>query len=118
MHEMSIAASLLEMAEEEAARQNCSRVLRIKVIYGALTQIMPEALQMCFETLIAETRHQHAVLELEYLPLRLCCPECGLIFGGEGREALWQPCPQCGQEFGHIVKQGRELLLAQVEARK
>lgn len=116
MHEMSIAASLLEIAEAEAKRQQCNRLLKIRVEYGAIAGIMPEALQMCFKALIQDTPHKMAVLELVCLPLRLRCPFCGAVFGGEGQESLWTPCPQCGEEFGHIVEQGKELLLARLEA--
>ena len=37
-------------------------------------------------------------------------------FGGEGQDALWLPCPDCGEQFGHVVEQGRELFLNRLEA--
>lgn len=116
MHEMSIAASLLEMASEEAAKQNCSQILRVRVEYGAISGIMPEALELSFQALTKGTPHEKAELELVRLPLRLRCPFCGARFGGEDQYALMDPCPQCGESFGHIVEQGRELLLARLEA--
>lgn len=116
MHEMNIAASILELASEEAARQNCNRLLRVRVHYGVLTGIMPEALRICFAALTNETGHKGVELELIRLPLRLRCPMCANVFEGEGQESIWNPCPQCGEAIGHIVEQGRELLLAQLEA--
>ena len=56
-------------------------------------------------------------LVLVCLPLRLRCPFCGEVFGGEGQDALWQPCPGCGEQFGHVVEQGKELILSRLEAR-
>lgn len=117
MHEMAIAQSLLAMAEEEIGRRNCSRLELVRVEYGALSGVVPESLQFCFETMIKGTPHEGARLELVCLPLRLRCPLCGEVFGGEGQDALWQPCPGCGEQFGHVVEQGKELILSRLEAR-
>lgn len=118
MHEMSIAMSLLEIAEAEARKQGCDRIMHIRVEYGALSGIMPDALSFCFRALIADTPHKNAELELVLLPLRLRCPFCGTEFGGEAQNAIWKECPQCGETVGHTVEQGRELILARLEAEK
>lgn len=114
MHEMAIAMSLLELAEKEAAANGCSRLLSVTVHYGELAGIMPEALQLAFSALTANSPHAGTRLELVSLPLRLRCPFCQTTF--EGGNDIFQPCPNCGEEFGHIVEQGRELLLARIEA--
>ncbi|MBD5416605.1 MAG: hydrogenase maturation nickel metallochaperone HypA [Desulfovibrio sp.] len=116
MHEMSVAMSLLTLAEETAAGQGCTRLMRVRVEYGALAGIMPEALELCFEALTRGTAHEGAALELVCLPLRLRCVFCGTVFGGEGQEARFTPCPGCGEVAGHVVEQGKELLLREVEA--
>lgn len=116
MHEMSIAMSLLELAKAEAEKQRRKRIISLRVEYGAISGIMPDALDFCFKALVAGTIHENANLELVCLPLRLKCPLCGHVFGGEGKEALWEPCPKCGEFFGHIVEQGKELILARLEA--
>lgn len=117
MHEMAIAQSLLSMAEEEIARQGCTRLELVRVDYGALSGVVPESLQFSFEVMTKGTPHEGARLELVRLPLRLRCAFCGEVFGGEGQEALWQPCPGCGEQFGHVVEQGKELILSHLEAR-
>lgn len=116
MHEMSIAMSLLELAEAEAAKNACKRLVRIKVEYGALAGIMPEALKFCFDCLIENGPHKGAVLELVEIPVKLRCPECGSVFECSGLPLLMQCCPKCGAISGHNVEQGRELLLLQLEA--
>ena len=117
MHEMSIVQSLLQMVEEEMARQGCTRLEVVSVTYGTLSGVVPESLQFCFEAMVHATPHEGARLELVELPLRLRCSACGRVFGGEGQEALWQPCPGCGEQFGHGVEQGKELYLNRLEAR-
>lgn len=111
---MSIAVSLLEIAEAEAKSQGCAKLRRLVVHYGQISGVMPEALELAFATLIADTPHEGASLDLVMLPLRLKCPFCETIFSGA--ESIFAPCPNCGEEFGHNVEQGKELLLATIEA--
>lgn len=117
MHEMAVAENILALAEETLARQSCSRLEVVRVEYGALAGIVPESLRFAFEALIQGTSHEQARLELICLPLRLRCAFCGTTFGGQGQEALYQPCPGCGEEFGHTVEQGKELILSRIQAR-
>lgn len=117
MHEMSIAQNILELAVEEARKLACSRITLIRVDYGALSGVMPEALKFCFEALVKGTEHEKIILELREIPLALRCPMCGNRFGGT-QETLWEPCPACGETIGHIVEHGRELLLSHLEAQK
>lgn len=116
MHEMSIALNLLEMAEAEAKSRSCQRLVAVTVQYGQISGVMPEALAMAFTAITKGTPHEQAVLNLEMLPLRLKCPFCQTIFGGNDKTDIFAPCPNCGEEFGHIVEQGKELLLAKIEA--
>lgn len=116
MHEMSIAQSLLDLALSEARARGCQRLAAVTVAYGQIAGVMPEALDMAFQVLIADTPHKGARLILEELPLRLRCPFCKHRFEPGADSGIFQPCPSCGEDFGHIVEQGRELLLMSVEA--
>ena len=111
---MAIAASLLEIAEVEAKAQNCMKLRRLTVHYGQISGIMPEALELAFAALVAGTPHEGAKLDLVMLPLRLKCPFCQTVFSGA--DSIFVPCPTCGEEFGHHIEQGKELLLARLEA--
>lgn len=114
MHEMSIAMSLLELAEEEMRKKNCARILTVHVICGALSGVLPDALKLCFDALTAATIHKNAKLEIEIIPAKFKCNFCGTIFLGENEYLA--PCPQCGEDFGHTLLQGKELLLASIAA--
>lgn len=116
MHEMAVAESLLELAQDVAQSQGCARLERVCVEYGALAGVMPEALELCFEALTQGTPHQGARLELICLPLKLRCLFCGTVFGGQGQEERFAPCPGCGEAVAHAVEQGKELRLREVEA--
>ncbi len=116
MHEMSIALSLLELAEAEARKNNCKQITSITVEYGALSGIMPESLKFCFEILTADGPHKGAKLELIEIPVTLRCPSCNSIFRNNDIPAILQSCPQCGALSGLNVEQGKELLLLRLEA--
>lgn len=116
MHEMSIAMSLLELAEAEVLKNSCKRIVRLKVEYGAMAGIMPEALKFCFDALIEAGPHKGAVLELAEIPLKLRCPACDTVFDSPKLPLLMQCCPKCGAISGHNIEQGRELLLTSLEA--
>lgn len=117
MHEMAIAQNILDIVREEMAARQCTRLARIGLECGALSGVEPESLRLSLEALLAGGPWAEASLELHIIPLRLRCFSCGTEFGGEcGQDALWQPCPQCGEQFGHTVEQGKELRISHLEA--
>lgn len=116
MHEMALAQSILELALETAASRGCARLTRLVVHCGQISGVMPEALDLAFECLVKGTPHEGAKLDITILPLKLKCPFCGTRFGASDQGAIYTPCPNCGEEFGHIVEQGKEMLVARIEA--
>lgn len=116
MHEMSIANSILDITKEELAKRGLHTLLRVEVHCGALSNIVADSLRLCFEVLTKDTPFAEAVLDVVELPLRLRCRACGECFDAEGQEALWLPCPHCGEGLGHEVLQGREFFIKQLEA--
>ena len=49
MHKMSLVTSLLSIIREEMERHARHRLLQVRVRYGALANIVPEALSVAFE---------------------------------------------------------------------
>ncbi|WP_300787683.1 hydrogenase maturation nickel metallochaperone HypA [uncultured Desulfovibrio sp.] len=117
MHEMAIAQSILDIVRDEMAARHCTRLDGIGLECGALSGVEPESLRFCLSALLDGGPWADARLELRIVPLRLRCFGCGTVFGGEsGQDALWQPCPQCGEQFGHTVEQGKELRISHLDA--
>lgn len=114
MHELSLAEGLLGLIREEAARHGALRPVRVWVRCGALAQVLPEALELAFASLIQGTAYAGAALELIEDPLVLICGGCGAEFSPAAPAQL-SPCPHCGQEFLHQVKSGQELFLDRLE---
>lgn len=112
---MSIAHSLVGIIEQEMTKHGVSRLIRVKVKFGRISAIVPEALQTAFEVMTAETPLRDAVLEIEEVPLVAKCRECSREFSPE-EDLLIMTCPHCSAEFGHQIISGKELYIDELEA--
>jgi hydrogenase nickel incorporation protein HypA/HybF len=112
MHELSIAMSIVELAEEEAARHGNARVEAIHLKVGRLSGVVSEALQSCFEMACEGTSIEGCKLVISEAPVLVYCTKC------EARHAVnrmdWSLCPECGTPTADIV-QGRELQIDALE---
>ncbi|MBX0329183.1 hydrogenase maturation nickel metallochaperone HypA [Oscillochloris sp. ZM17-4] len=112
MHELSIAMSLVQMADEAARKAEATQVTALYVRVGALSSVVPDALRFSFDLAAAGTLVEGARLEIEELPVRVFCIHCGV------ESELPSPqvfrCPICQRPTGQLV-QGRELELTSLE---
>lgn len=115
MHELSIVQSLLAVIEEEMTKHGKETLVSVKVKHGRLAAVVPEALDMAFTVLTADTRLAGAKLEMEEIPVTLRCRACGHEFTPEAATVPLAPCPACGEELGHTVLSGRELYIDYLE---
>jgi hydrogenase nickel incorporation protein HypA/HybF len=111
MHEMSIMGSALRTVFATAAEHNAQRVHRVGMRIGALSSVVPDALQFAFEAMTKDTIAEGAALDVEYLEVVCWCGDCSQAFSQEGIAAL---CPNCGG-MNYTIRQGRELELKDVE---
>jgi hydrogenase nickel incorporation protein HypA/HybF len=73
MHEMGIAAQVVEIAE---SRCEGARISRITLEVGRLSAVLPEALLFCFEAASAGTCAEGAELCIVQVPGRARCRAC------------------------------------------
>lgn len=116
MHEMAIAASLIDIVKEEMAKHNASKLLMVRVCYGKLTNLVPDALSFAFEVQTKQSPLEDAELELKEIPVTVTCGECSTEFTPEGTDLFYMPCPSCENLFGHTVLTGKELYVDHLEA--
>ena len=111
MHELSIMQSALNQALDQARQAGAARVHEIRLRIGALSGVVPEALQFAFEALSDGTLAEGGRLTIENVPARFWCATCRREF--EAAE-LFTECPDCHTPSG-TLRSGRELELASME---
>jgi hydrogenase nickel incorporation protein HypA/HybF len=114
MHELSIAMSIVEMAEEEAVRRGVE-IEAVHLKLGALSGVVKEALFSCYEMACEGTPLQGSRLILENVPVVIFCPSC------KAQRALLSvqlfACPECGTPAREVV-QGKELEVVALEIKE
>ena len=103
--------SALGQALEQARQAGASRVYSIRLRVGAVSGVVPEALQFAFEALADGTPAQGAQLIIEHVPARFWCSTCNHEFELAEVRAC---CPDCGG-FNGELRGGRELELTSLE---
>ena len=111
MHELSIAMSIAEAVEEEAARHE-GRVTAIHMKVGPLAGVMKDALLSAFELACEGTSLAGVPLVIEELPIVAFCPSCKSQQTIASMQLFC--CPQCDAPVSDIV-QGKELQIAALE---
>ena len=90
------------------------RILRVRVVNGALSGAVSDALSFGWECLTSEGELQGVALEIIDQPLRVACGSCGLQFEPEDKQ--YMPCPACEEILGHDILSGKELYIEEIEA--
>lgn len=93
MHELGIANAILEAAEAEASLHPDDRLLAIGVRIGDVAGLDPDALSFCFDALVKDTTLDPLRLEIERMPRRHRCLQCGREFTVVDYQIA---CPDCG----------------------
>ena len=65
MHELSMAASIMENVLAFAEDHHLGRVLQVRLAVGELTSIQPEELKFCYKSVTRETALRNSTLEIE-----------------------------------------------------
>lgn len=115
MHEMSLASGLINIIKEEMTKAEKARLIRVTLCYGALSNVLPEALSTAFELLTEGTPLSGAEIVLNEEPAVLSCWACRHSFTLSGRHEIFMPCPACGRELGHRVVSGKGLYIHSME---
>jgi hydrogenase nickel incorporation protein HypA/HybF len=112
MHELSIAMSMIEMAEEEAARRGGVFVSAIHLKLGDLSGVVKEALLFSYEMACQGTPLEGSLLVIEEIPVAVYCAVC------EAERAIISVqqfcCAVCHTPTSQVVR-GRELEVVALE---
>ncbi|MFH1051632.1 MAG: hydrogenase maturation nickel metallochaperone HypA [bacterium] len=111
MHELSVAANIIEIARQYLPENiiDCNIILKIQA--GAFRNIMPELLLFSYKVLTEKTELEGSVLEIENIPLTVLCNGCGRI---SEIEPAFFFCPFCSSNEVEI-NTGNELQVKEIE---
>jgi hydrogenase nickel incorporation protein HypA/HybF len=108
MHELSIAESVVEIADRHARGRSVAKV-ELKV--GHLRQVVPSALEFAFELVSEGTAVEGAEVEMHEVPAAGTCRTCG---SHTALPVFPLSCEHCGG-FEVEVTQGEELSVEWLE---
>ncbi len=103
--------SALNLALDQAREVGAGRVHTIRLRIGALSGVVPDALEFAFEALTPGTMAEGAELAIEQVPARFWCASCSREFESEDMLA---ECPECHNLSGEL-RAGREMEVASLE---
>lgn len=107
MHEFSLACNILEIAEENVARQKASRVTELTLEIGSLAGVELQALKTAMETIQEKTILDGSMINYIIISAKAVCPLCNFSFNPA---ESFSPCPQCNN-FGIQIISGKELIV-------
>jgi hydrogenase nickel incorporation protein HypA/HybF len=111
MHEIRIAEDLSAIVLDTARKENLSTVTMVNISFGGLVQIVPDIFEFAFREAVRDTSAADAVLNLEIIPVRMKCAQCGSEFNIEQN---FFSCGSCGSAEIEILS-GKELFIKSIE---
>lgn len=112
MHELSIALSIVNGAEEEVKRQGGGRVCAVRVNIGPLSGVVKEALLFSYGLACEGTSLEGSSLLIEDIPVLIYCPACDREESPVSLQKL--ACARCGSPAARVTR-GDELELVALE---
>ena len=113
MHEFSICEGLLDtvLAEMRKVNPPARRLLKTRIVVGAMRQVVPEYLAFAYESLTKGTPAEGSALDIVPAPVAAKCRNCG--WQGESANPSFQ-CVKC-QSYDLDIEGGTELYLESLE---
>ena len=111
MHELSIAMSIVDLAQEEMELRGV-QVTGVHLKLGALSGVVKDALLSCYEMACSDTALQGTRLLIEDVPVVVFCATCQAQRPISSIQLFC--CRECGTPTSEIV-QGKELQVTALE---
>lgn len=112
MHELSVAVGILEIVRQHVPAADAVRVRAVRVRVGDLAGVVPDSLDFCFAAIVAGTAYASAFLEINRVPARGVCGDCGQAAAIDSLPPF--SCPSCHSPFLTLTS-GDDLNVVDVE---
>lgn len=107
MHELSIAMSIVDMAENEANKAGAQQVTHLDIDVGTLSGVVPESLDFALKQAVLDSVLEKCSITIHRIQARARCNACAETF--EVRD-YFDLCPRCENPDISVI-QGEELRL-------
>ena len=111
MHELGIMTSVLDAAKESAREAGATKLLKVSLSVGEMTEAIEDSLRFAFEVLTEGTMSEGAELEINMVTPRSLCLDCGAEYE---HDRFHMVCPECGG-YNTKLLAGRELQIDSIE---
>ena len=112
MHELGIMTGVVESAKQAANDAGATRLLKVSLSVGEMTEAVETALRFAFEALTeGDPFTEGATLEVNMVRPKSKCHECGAEFEHD-RFSMF--CPECDGFITELIA-GRELQIDSIE---
>ena len=102
---MSIVASIVDIAEDEARKANANKITEVELDIGTISGIELEALNFAFMALKPKTMLKNAEIKINKIQAISKCLKCENEFETEDVFTL---CPKC-DSYETMILQGKEM---------
>jgi len=111
MHEYSIVQSLLDLCEDNAGKNEASKVTKVVIKIGVMSGVEPELLKTAFDTFKEKTICEEAEFIMNIQPIVVKCAKC---LSESILQKVEYTCPDC-QSMELDILDGEEMYLMQLE---
>lgn len=112
MHELGIVYEVINVVDRFAKENNLSRVEKIVLEIGQLSQAIPRFIEECYPAAVHETPYEGTELEIIVLPANARCKVCNEVYNIIEHRKI---CPKCNcEEF--VLTSGEEFNIKEVVA--
>ena len=102
---MSVALNIIDIATEEAKKENAQKILELDLDIGTLAGIEFESLEFAMEISVKDTMLEYSKININKIVAKASCLDCKNEFDALN---LFNNCPEC-KSFNTKLIKGKEL---------
>lgn len=111
MHELGIMTGVMDAVEQTAAQAGATKVLKVVLSIGEMTEAIEDSLRFAFEVLTEGTISEGAELDINIVKPESRCLDCGAEYE---HDRFHMMCPKCGSYATQLIA-GREMQIDSIE---
>ncbi len=112
MHELGIVYEVIKIVDRFAQENQLTRVDKIVLEVGQLSQAIPRFLEECYPAAVSETAYEDTKLEIIVLPANAKCKNCNEVYNVIKYRKI---CPQCDANQYELIS-GQEFNIKEIVA--